>query len=61
MTDHNAYFGDWMATAAELAGASPPPKTDSISFVPTLVGKPNLQSAHDFLYWKFYEQVVGKR
>ena len=45
-----------MATAAELAGANPPPNTDSISFVPTLVGKPDLQSAHDFLYWEFYEQ-----
>ncbi|MCP4885896.1 MAG: arylsulfatase [Planctomycetaceae bacterium] len=55
-TDHIAYFGDWMATAAELAGANPPPNTDSISFVPTLVGKPDLQSSHDFLYWEFYEQ-----
>ena len=33
-TDHVAYFGDWMATAAELAGAHVPPGCDSLSFAP---------------------------
>ena len=31
-TDHVAYFGDWMATAAELAEAKTPAECDSISF-----------------------------
>lgn len=53
--DHVGYFGDWMATAAELAGVPTPANCDSISFVPTLVGKPREQRQHDFLYWEFHE------
>jgi len=52
---HVAYFGDWMATAAELAGARVPPDLDSISFVPTLLGREGEQPAHEFLYWEFHE------
>lgn len=44
---------DFMATAAELAGAKPP-KTDGISIVPTLLGRPQKVS-HDALYWEIYE------
>lgn len=55
-SDHVAYFGDWMATAAELAGARTPDGCDSISFVPTLLGKPDSQSRHEFLYWEFHEK-----
>lgn len=56
-TDHAAYFGDWMATAAELAGAKIPEGCDSISFVPTLLGQPaDQQPEHDFLYWEFHER-----
>ena len=54
-TSHAAYFGDWMATAAELAGAKPPTGIDSISFVPTLYGHTVKQSQHEFLYWEFHE------
>jgi len=52
---HVAYFGDWMATAAELAGAKPPNDCDSLSFVPTLLGKTDAQTKHEFLYWEFHE------
>ena len=52
---HVAYFGDWMATAAELAGASLPEGRDSISFVPTLRGRPADQPRHEYLYWEFHE------
>jgi uncharacterized sulfatase len=55
-TDHIAYFGDWMATAADLAGVKPPAGIDSVSFVPTLKGEPDEQPEHDYLYWEFYEQ-----
>ncbi|TWT95050.1 arylsulfatase [Neorhodopirellula pilleata] len=55
-SDHVGYFGDLMATAAELAGATPPANIDSISFVPTISGRPERQQTHDYLYWEFYEQ-----
>ncbi len=52
---HVAYFGDWMATAAELAGAKRPANIDSISIAPTLLGKAGEQKQHEFLYWEFHE------
>jgi arylsulfatase A-like enzyme len=54
-SDHVAYFGDWMATAAELAKTNVPPATDSISFAPTLFGDSAKQTKHEFLYWEFHE------
>ncbi|MFO0868945.1 MAG: arylsulfatase [Pirellulales bacterium] len=56
VSDHVAYFGDWLATAAELAGAPLPPERDSVSFVPTLRGQPRQQGQHEFLYWEFHER-----
>ena len=55
-SDHVSYFGDMMATLAEVAGAQPPSDIDSISFLPTLLGQPQQQKQHDYLYWEFYEQ-----
>lgn len=52
---HVAYFGDWMATAAELAGTKTPAGCDSISFVPTLKGQGE-QTKHEWLYWEFHER-----
>ena len=54
-TPHVGYFGDWMATAAELSGAKTPPGCDSISFLPTLLGNNETQQQHAFLYWEFHE------
>jgi len=54
-SDHISYFGDMMSTFCELSGAAQPAGTDSISFVPTLRGRPD-QRSHDFLYWEFYER-----
>ncbi|MSU50292.1 MAG: hypothetical protein EXS37_14600 [Opitutus sp.] len=48
---HVGYFGDWFATALELAGGTTPPNLDSVSLVPTLLGRPN-QPKHEFLYWE---------
>ena len=56
VTDHIGYFGDLMATAAELSGGSPPPHIDSISFVPTITGRSADQRPHRYLYWEFYER-----
>ena len=33
-----------------------PENTQSISFVPTLKGKPEAQETHPYLYWEFYER-----
>jgi arylsulfatase A-like enzyme len=59
VSEHVGYFGDLMATWAELAGARPPAKHNGISFVPTLLAR-GVQPRHDFLYWEFYEQGVSQ-
>jgi uncharacterized sulfatase len=56
VSDHIGYFGDLMATAAELAGVDLPEGRDSISFVPEITGHPERQAKHEFLYWEFYER-----
>jgi len=55
VSDHVGYFGDLMATTAELAGGEVPAGTDSVSFAPTLLGEPERQQEHPYLYWEFYE------
>jgi arylsulfatase A-like enzyme len=59
VSDHVGYFGDMMATWSELAGGKPPAQVDSLSLVPTLLGR-GAQAKHDFLYWEFYEQGVSQ-
>jgi len=56
ISDHAAFFGDWMATAAGLAEAELPPQLDSVSFAPTLLGRRREQTKHEFLYWEFHER-----
>jgi len=56
VSHHVGYFGDLMATAAELAGVRPPEGLDSISFLPTLLGQDDKQQKHEYLYWEFYER-----
>lgn len=53
------YFGDMMATFAELGGTKPPEKTDSLSLVPELLGR-GTPPKHEFLYWEFYEGGVSQ-
>ncbi len=55
VSGHIGYFGDLMATASDLAGVETPADTDSISFLPTLLGEPDRQKEHEYLYWEFYE------
>jgi len=55
-SSHIGYFGDLMATAAELAGTTPPAGLDSISFAPTFLGHADQQQEHKYLYWEFYER-----
>jgi arylsulfatase A-like enzyme len=43
-----------MATAAALAEATPPNSIHSVSFLPAILGEPERQRRHDYLYWEFY-------
>ncbi len=54
-SDLVSYHGDMMATFADLAGTTPPSEIHSISIVPTLLGSPEKQKQHEYLYWEFYE------
>lgn len=54
--DHVGYFGDVMATISELTNQTPPTGLDSISFLPTLLGKASQQTKHKYIYFEFYEQ-----
>lgn len=56
VSEHVGYFGDLMATAGELSQSEIPEDLDSISFAPTITGRPADQLAHEYLYWEFYEQ-----
>ena len=58
-SEHVGYFGDIMATYTELAGVKAPANLDSISLVPTLLGR-GQQKKHEYLYWEFYEQGVSQ-
>jgi arylsulfatase len=53
VTDHISAFYDVMRTIADVTGTTPPQGIDGISFVPTLLGQPDEQQQHDFLYWEF--------
>jgi arylsulfatase len=52
-TDHVSAFWDVMPTIAELTGVGLPDQLDGISFAPTLLGQPDRQQQHEFLYWEF--------
>ncbi|HMG89091.1 MAG TPA: arylsulfatase [Chryseolinea sp.] len=54
-TDHVSAFWDFMPTFSELIGATPV-VSDGISFAPTLLGFPDVQQKHKYLYWEFHEQ-----
>lgn len=54
---HVGYFGDFMATAADLSCAPLPSGLDSLSLAPTLLGKPDDQKRHEVLYWEY--QAAG--
>jgi arylsulfatase A-like enzyme len=56
---HVGYFGDLMATWAELGGAKAPGSLNSLSLVPELLGRGG-QRKHEYLYWEFYEQGVSQ-
>ncbi|MCV6605207.1 MAG: sulfatase-like hydrolase/transferase, partial [Porticoccaceae bacterium] len=54
-TDHLSAFWDMMPTFCELAAADHCPQGDGISLLPTLLGSPQKQQQHAYLYWEFNE------
>jgi arylsulfatase A-like enzyme len=56
VSSHVGYFGDFFATFAGMLGQPVPDGLDSVSLLPTLLGNPGAQKAHEYLYWEFYEQ-----
>lgn len=56
VTDQVTAFWDFPATVLELAGGEPIERTSGVSIAPTLLGTPEAQQRHRFLYWEFYEQ-----
>jgi len=58
-TNHVSAFWDFLPTCCDLAGVTPPDGIDGISILPTLLGKPEEQKKHSYLYWEFHEQ--GKK
>jgi arylsulfatase A-like enzyme len=59
-SDHICGFQDLLPTVAALAGSPAPQDTDGISFLPTLLGKPDQQKQHEYLYWEFYEGTFAQ-
>lgn len=59
ISDHLLCFQDVMPTLAEATSATSP-KTDGLSFLPTLLGKPGQQS-HSYLYWEYRNQTAVRR
>ena len=59
MSDHVWAMWDFMPTVAELVGVKAPENNDGISILPTLLGQPENQKEHEFLYWEYKaEQAV---
>ncbi len=56
VSDTIGYFGDFLPTAAAIAGVEPPKKIDGINFLPAILGKTGEQKQHESLYWEFYER-----
>ncbi len=53
---HLSAFWDMMPTFCQISGSINCPKTDGISLLPTLAGKPHQQEKHSYLYWEFNEK-----
>ncbi len=55
-TDLVSAFWDVFPTFSEIAGIAVPANLDGISFLPTLLNKPEAQKQHEYLYWEFHEK-----
>ncbi|MEN6576392.1 MAG: sulfatase-like hydrolase/transferase [Phycisphaerales bacterium] len=58
-SNHVCASWDFLPTCCELAGVPIPQGIDGLSILPTLLGLPQMQQKHPYLYWEFHEQ--GKK
>jgi arylsulfatase A-like enzyme len=58
-SDHISAHWDLFPTCCDLAGIETPSGLDGISFLPTLLGKTQLQ--HEYLYWEFNATQNGQQ
>ncbi len=56
VSDHLLYYPDVMPTLAAIAGTNSP-KTDGLSFLPTLLQK-DKQAKHPYFYWEYRDQTA---
>jgi len=61
VSDQPLAFWDWLPTACELAGITPPAKLDGLSFAPTLLGKSDQQEMHPYLFWKYGNKTAIRK
>jgi len=54
VSDHVSAFWDVLPTLTALAGAASPPDVDGRSMLPTLLGRPDDQERHGYLYWEYH-------
>ncbi|MDF1753097.1 MAG: arylsulfatase [Verrucomicrobiales bacterium] len=57
VSEHISAHWDILPTMAELIGQPVPPQSDGLSMIPSFLGNPDQQKAHDFLYFEF---IKGK-
>ncbi|MGC1240666.1 MAG: arylsulfatase [Chryseosolibacter sp.] len=55
VSSHVSSFWDLMPTLADLLSIKMDARIDGVSYLPTLLGKPQQQMQHDHLYWEFHE------
>ncbi len=58
-SDHISALYDLAATCAQVAQTKMPENTDGISLLPELLGTPEQQKPHEFLFWDFAECSYG--
>lgn len=56
VSDHVWAMWDFLPSVAEILHVEVPVNTDGISILPTLVGEPEKQKKHEFLYWEYKEE-----
>jgi arylsulfatase A len=56
VTDHITAQWDLMATFADITKNKANADSNGVSFLPTLLGQPEQQLQHSYLYWEFWEK-----
>ncbi|MFI4911647.1 MAG: arylsulfatase [Sedimentisphaeraceae bacterium JB056] len=55
-SDHISAFWDFLPTVADITGQPIESPTDGISMLPTLLGQPEEQKQHKYLYWQYKDK-----